>query len=211
MKRKKSMFITFEGIDGCGKSTQLKLTSNYLKKLGYKPEILREPGSTILSEKIRKILLNKNLKINPISELMLYVAARAELVDSTIGPALDDGKIILCDRFYDSTTAYQGFGRGLDTKVIDKMNRLAVGKYKPDLTFIVDIDYPTSIRRMKKINKVADRLESESKTFFNRVRNGFKEISLLNKKRVVLLNGKKSIEKIFDEVKDCLNRKLKID
>ncbi|MCP4706966.1 MAG: dTMP kinase, partial [candidate division Zixibacteria bacterium] len=132
MKRKKSMFITFEGIDGCGKSTQLKLTSNYLKKLGYKPEILREPGSTILSEKIRKILLNKDLKINPISELMLYVAARAELVDSTIGPALDDGKIILCDRFYDSTTAYQGFGRGLDTKVIDKMNRLAVGKYKPD-------------------------------------------------------------------------------
>ncbi len=208
--KQKGLFITFEGIDGCGKSTQLKLTSNYLKKLGLRPEILREPGSTILSEKIRSILLNKNIKINPISELMLYVAARAELVENTIGPALDKGKIILCDRFYDSTTAYQGFGRGLDIKVINKMNRLAVGKYKPNLTFIVDIDYPTSLARMKKMNKVADRLESESKAFFARVRNGFIDISRQNKKRVVLLNGKKPIEKIFDEVKDCLNRKLKI-
>ena len=205
------MFVTFEGIDGCGKSTQLKLVNNYLKKLGFKPEIFREPGSTILSEKIRRILLDKNIKINPISELMLYIAARAELVETTIGPALDDGKIILCDRFYDSTTAYQGFGRGLDTKVIDSLNRLAVGKYKPHLTFIIDIDYPTSLKRMKNMNKVADRLESESKAFFTRVRNGFKKISRLNKKRVVLLNGKKPIEKIFTEVKDCLNRKLKID
>ncbi len=209
MKRK-GLFITFEGIDGCGKSTQLKLTNNYLKKLRFKPEILREPGSTILSEKIRKILLNKNIKINPISELMLYVAARAELVENIIGPALDKGKIILCDRFYDSTTAYQGFGRGIDTTVIDKMNRLAVGKYKPHLTFIIDIDYPTSLERMKKMNKVADRLESESKAFFTRVRNGFREISHRNKKRVVLLNGKKTIDEIFDEVKDCLRRKLKI-
>ena len=91
------------------------------------------------------------------------------------------------------------------------MNHLAVGKYKPHLTFIVDIDYPTSLKRMKKMNKVADRLESESKAFFTKVRNGFIEISRRNKKRVVLLNGKKSIDKIFDEVKDCLNRKLKID
>ena len=148
--------------------------------------------------------------MNPISERMLYVAARAELVDSIIGPALDDGKIILCDRFYDSTTAYQGFGRGLDRSTIDKMNRLAVGKYKPNLTFIIDIDYPTSLKRMKKMNKVADRLESESKTFFNKVRFGFKEISRQNKRRVVLLNGRKSIDKIFDEVKDCINRKMKI-
>ena len=208
--KQKGIFITFEGIDGSGKSTQLKLTNAYLGKLGYKPEILREPGSTILSEKIRKILLDKKMKINPISELMLYVAARAELVDTTIGPALDSGNIVLCDRFYDSTTAYQGFGRGLDIKVINKMNRLAVGKYKPQLTFIVDIDYPTSIKRIKKMNKVADRLESESKAFFARVRNGFIEISRQNKRRVILLNGKKPIEKIFDEVKNCLNRKLKI-
>ncbi|HDL03263.1 MAG: dTMP kinase [Candidatus Zixiibacteriota bacterium] len=209
MKRK-GLFITFEGIDGCGKSTQLRLTNNYLKKLGFKPEILREPGSTILSEKIRKILLNKNVKISPISELMLYIAARAELVENIIAPALDKGGIILCDRFYDSTTAYQGYGRGIDTAIIDKMNRLAVGKYRPDLTFIIDIDYPTSLKRMKKMNKVADRLESESKAFFTRVRNGFKQISHRNKKRVILLNGKKSIEKIFDEVRHCLRRKLKI-
>jgi len=206
----KGLFITFEGIDGSGKSTQLKLTNSYLKKLGFKPEILREPGSTILSEKIRKILLNKNIKINPISELMLYIAARAELVENTIGPALDNGKIILCDRFYDSTTAYQGFGRGIDIKIIDKMNNFAIGKYKPNLTFIVDIDYPTSVKRMKKMKKIADRLESESNPFFARVRNGFIEISRQNKKRVVLLNGKQPIEKIFNEVKDCLNRKLKI-
>jgi dTMP kinase len=208
--KEKGLFITFEGIDGSGKSTQLKLTQNYLKKLGYAVKILREPGSTPLSEKIRRLLLNKNINISPASELMLYVAARAELVENVIGPTLESGTIVLCDRFYDSTTAYQGYGRGLDIKLIEKLNDLAAGDYKPNLTFVIDIDYKTSLQRMNKMKKVADRLESESKAFFGRARKGFLEISRRNKKRVVLLDGNRPVEAIFGEVRDCLKRKLKI-
>jgi len=209
MKRK-AFFITFEGIDGSGKSTQLGLTKNYLKKLGYRTEVLREPGSTVLSEKIRKILLDKNININPASELMLYIAARAELVENTIAPKMAEGKFILCDRFYDSTTAYQGYGRGIDISLIRKMNNLAVGKFHPDLTFMIDINHAVSVKRMGKINKVADRLESESTAFFERVRKGFLEIARHNKKRIVLLDGRKPIELIFQEIQESLRRRLNI-
>lgn len=209
MKRK-SFFITFEGIDGSGKSTQLRLTKNYLKKLGYRIEVLREPGSTVLSEKIRKILLDKKIVINPASELMLYIAARAELVENTIAPKLAEGKLILCDRFYDSTTAYQGYGRRIDISLIEKMNNLAVGKFHPDLTFVIDIDCAASVKRMKNINKVTDRLESESAAFFKRVRKGFLEIARRNKKRIVLLDGRKPIQIIFQEIQDSLIKRLKI-
>ncbi len=208
--RVKGLFITFEGIDGCGKSTQLKLTRNFLVKLGYPVKVLREPGSTPLSEKIRKLLLNKSVSINPVSELMLYEAARAELVENVIGPTLESGTMVLCDRFYDSTTAYQGYGRGLNIKLIDKLNDLAAGDYKPNLTLIIDIDHKTSLKRMNKMKKVADRLESESKGFFNRVRKGFLEIARIDRKRVVLLDGNRPVDAIFDEVRDCLRQKLKI-
>jgi dTMP kinase len=206
MKRK-GFFITFEGIDGSGKTTQLKLTEKYLSEKGFDILTLREPGSTPVSERIRNILLNKKLDINPVSELMLYLAARAELVETTIAPAIRDGRIVLCDRFYDSTTAYQGYGRGIDIKLIKKLNCLAINDSKPDLTFVVDINYAASLKRRK---KKSDRLESESKAFFNRVRNGFLEIARQEKSRVVVLNGGKSIDKIFDEVKSCLKKNLKI-
>jgi len=208
---KKGFFITFEGIDGCGKSTQLKLTQKYLKQNGYRVKVLREPGSTPVSEKIRNILLNKKLKITPASELMLYEAARAELVHNVIAPALEAGEVVLCDRFYDSTTAYQGYGRGLDIQLIKKLNNLAAGNSKPNLTFVFDINYAESLRRMNKINKVADRLESESKAFFQRVRKGFLEIARRDKKRVVLINGNRPVDRVFDEVKNCLRRKLKTE
>ena len=201
-------FITFEGIDGCGKTTQLKLAKNYLSRHGYSPEILREPGSTALSEKIRKILLNKKISINPISELMLYLAARAELVENTIAPYLKEDKVILCDRFYDSTTAYQGYGRGIDVGLIEKLNQLAVGECKPNLTFVIDIDYATSLGRRK---KQADRLESESKAFFNRVRKGFLKMARHEKKRLIVIDGRPPADIVFSEVKDCLRKKLKIN
>jgi len=205
--KKKGFFITFEGIDGSGKTTQLKLARKYLSGKGFDILTLREPGSTPLCERIRKILLNKNLNINAVSELMLYLAARAELVEATIAPSIRAGKIVLCDRFYDSTKAYQGYGRGIDIKLVEKLNRLAVGEYKPNLTFIVDIDYASSLKRRK---KSADRLESESRAFFNRVRKGFLEIARHEKRRIVVLDGRKSIETIFDEVRGCLKRRLKI-
>ena len=167
---KKGFFITFEGIDGCGKTTQLKLAEQYLVDRGLPVMVIREPGSTPLSEKICEILLNNNLHINPVSELMLYVAARAELTKDVNIPALEAGKVILCDRFFDSTTAYQGYGRNLDIEAIKRLHKLSVGQYIPDLTILIDVDYETSLTRRK---ETADRLESESERFFNRVRDGF--------------------------------------
>jgi len=202
----KGLFVTFEGIDGCGKTTQLKLAEKYLKKNGYNVTVLREPGSTPVSERIRKILLDKRLSINPISELNLYIAARAELVSDVIRPALKRGEIVLCDRFYDSTVAYQGYGRGISIIKIKQMNLLAVGDTNPHLTFLVDIDYKTSLLRRK---NDADRLESESRAFFNRVRKGFLEIARKEKRRIRVVDGKQPINDIFEEVKRWLHRRLK--
>ena len=205
--KKKGYFITFEGIDGCGKTTQLKLAEQYLRSKKLPVLVLREPGSTPLSEKIRKILLNGNLQIGSISELMLYVAARAELVEKVIVPALRKGKIVLCDRFFDSTTAYQGYGRGIDVASIDRIHRLSVGKWRPHLTFLIDVDYKTSLTRRK---KTADRLESESRSFFGKVRTGFLKIAAGEPERFMVLDGRKSVDSIFDEVRRCLRSKLKI-
>jgi len=205
--KKKGYFITFEGIDGSGKTTQLKLTAKFLKGEGYDVEVLREPGSTPLSERIRGILLDKRLHINPVSELLLYVAARAELVENVILPALKNGKVIICDRFYDSTIAYQGYGRKLDIPLVNQINRMAVGSCKPNLTFVVDLPYAESLKRRKKIS---DRLELEAKPFFNRVRRGFLEIAIFERRRMVVLDGKKEPDKIFLEIKECLKKKLKI-
>lgn len=207
MRRNKGYFITFEGIDGCGKSTQLEKTRRFLKSLGYPVMILREPGSTSVSEKIRKILLDKKSRINAVTELLLYIAARAELVEKVIAPALENGMIILCDRFYDSTIAYQGYGRGLDITQAKKINDLAIGKNKPDLTLIFDVDYATSLKRRK---RKADRLEAEKRAFFNRVRNGFLAIARENKKRMVVINGRPGSEIVFEEVILCLKQKMKI-
>ncbi|MFH2035253.1 MAG: dTMP kinase [Candidatus Zixiibacteriota bacterium] len=206
-KKKKGYFITFEGIDGCGKSTQLDLTAKLLKKEGINPLVLREPGSTPLSERVRKILLDKKLTINPLSELLLYESARAELVREIIGPAIENGQIVVCDRFYDSTTAYQGYGRKLDISLIEKLNDETVGKYKPNLTFLIDVDLKTSLLRRK---KEADRLEKESKTFFNRVRRGFLETAKSEPKRIIIIDGRQLIEKIFDEIKVIIVKKLKL-
>jgi len=223
MKRK-GFLITFEGIDGSGKTTQLRLTEKYLRDKGYDILVLREPGSTPLGEKIRKILLHRPVrrpgldrqnKINPASELLLYVAARAELVKDVIEPSLKRGTIILCDRFYDSTTAYQGYGRGIDINLLENLNRVAVGESIPDLTFLVDLDYRTSLGRRKKFT---DRLESESKAFFNRVRRGFLEIARKEPQRIAMLDGRKGEEELFisvksricQEVASCLRTLLKI-
>lgn len=205
--RKKGFFITFEGIDGSGKTTQLRLTEEYLIQKGRAVLVLREPGSTPVSEKIREILLDRKNRLSAETELLLYEAARAALVRDVIAPALKNGLIVLCDRFYDSTTAYQGYGRGINLSLIDRLNRLAVGKTHPDLTFLVDVDYSTSLRRRK---KDSDRLESESAAFFRRVRSGFRALARKEKKRIVVLRGNGSAAQTFTEVKNCLLRRLKI-
>jgi dTMP kinase len=202
----KGFFITFEGIDGCGKTTQLELAERFLTERGRETLVVREPGSTPLSERIRDILLDNGLTINPVSELMLYVAARAELVRNVIVPALEAGKVVLCDRFYDSTTAYQGYGRDIDVTLINQLHRLTVGEHSPHLTFLIDVDYDTSLSRRK---LAADRLESESKEFFGKVRDGFIEIARAEPNRVIVIDGCKSIDSIFTEVRHWLETKLK--
>lgn len=207
LMKKKGLFITFEGIDGSGKTTQLRLTEKFLRQTGRPLLVLREPGSTPVSEKIREILLDRKSRLSPETELLLYEAARSTLVRDIIAPALKNGLIVLCDRFYDSTTAYQGYGRGLDLSLIDRLNKLAVGKCHPDLTFLVDVNYKTSLTRRK---KNSDRLESESAAFFRRVRNGFLAIARKEQKRVVLLRGDGSAAETFAEVINCLQSRLKI-
>ncbi len=198
MKKISGLFIAFEGIDGCGKSTQAEMLYRHLKKSGYPVRLVREPGGTVLSEKIRRILLDPKSEIRPVAELLLYQAARAQLVADVIRPALQNGEVVVCDRFYDSTTAYQGFGRGLDQKLIARLNRTASYDVAPDLTFIFDVDYKTSLARRGKGGKKPDRLEKEKKLFFNRVRRGFR--SLESKRRVILLDGSRSIETLFEPV-----------
>jgi len=205
-KPKRGLFITFEGIDGCGKTTQAKLTYRYLLTQGYNAKLLREPGSTITAEKIREILLDKKLSINSITELLLYEAARAEITSKEIAPELDKGNVVICDRFYDSTTAYQGFGRKLDIRMVRSLHRVAVGKIVPDLTLLFDVDLKTAASRR---DKNPDRLELQSDAFFKRVRSGFLETARKERKRIKVIDGSRDIDSVFDEVLKILTRKLK--
>jgi len=197
------LFITFEGIDGCGKTTQARRLYTSLKRRRYPAVFLREPGGTPASERIRRILLDESLDISPLAELFLYEAARAQLAETVIIPELRKGAIIICDRYFDSTTAYQGYGRGLDRRLTKTLNELASLNTPPDLTFIFDVDYKTSMARRK---KEADRLENESRAFFNRVRRGFREIS--EERRVVLLDGRKDIGTLAAQVREYAQREI---
>ncbi|MEA2031387.1 MAG: dTMP kinase [candidate division Zixibacteria bacterium] len=208
--RKKSnqqgLFITFEGIDGCGKTTQAILTYQYLSARGLKINLLREPGSTKIAEHIRKILLTPDLNFGSTCELLLYEAARAELVQREIAPLLRRGEVVLCDRFYDSTTAYQGFGRKLDLRMVRQLHRVAVDSIVPDITFVFDCDIDTSIARRK---GKPDRLESQSRAFFNRVRRGYLDIARKERHRVKVIDALQNADDTFAEVVKLLKRKLR--
>jgi len=204
-KHKTGLFITFEGIDGCGKTTQLRLADRYLRKLGFETLTLREPGSAPLSEKVRKILLDKNLRIDAYPELLLYLAARGQLVNERISPELKKGTIVLCDRFHDSTVAYQGYGRRLDLDFIEQLRRKLVGKVTPTRTYVFDVDLPTSLSRRK---KTPDRLERESELFFKRVRAGFRKMARQDPERVALVNAMRTQTEIHNTVRETLTALL---
>ncbi len=199
---KKGLFITFEGIDGCGKTTQIELLKNSLEKQGKNVLLTREPGAKGLGEKLREILLNYEGDVSSNCESFLFLADRAQHIDTIIKPAIEKGIIVICDRHTDSTVAYQGYGRGLDLKQIHYLNNIATSGIKPDLTFIPDIDVKTSLER---IGKARDRMESAGIEFFNRVRNGYIEISKQEPKRVKLINGKDSIENIHNQIITYIN------
>lgn len=192
----KGLFITFEGADGCGKTTQLNLLADFLKK-SRDVIITREPGAKGLGEKLREILLNYDGEIAPKCESFLFLADRAQHIEQIVKPAINSGKIVLCDRHTDSTAAYQGYGRGLDLKEIHYLNNLATGGLKPDLTIVFDIDIDTSMTR---VGVQKDRMESAGIEFLNRVRNGYLEIAKLEPDRVKVIDASKSIDEVFNKL-----------
>ena len=202
-------FITFEGIEGCGKSTQLELLKAHLESKGRAVLSVREPGGTLLGERVRSVLLNGTEEgIDPWAELFLYEACRAQLVARVIRPALAEGKVVLCDRFFDSTLAYQGFGRGLDAGKIEGLNALATGGLVPDLTFLVDCAEDVGLKRAwARINASAgareDRFEKEELAFHRRVREGFLAIARAAP-RVKVIDGSREISTVHREICDII-------
>lgn len=196
------MLITFEGIDGCGKSTQARLLAEKLQDEGIETILVREPGGTALSEHIREILLTKS-HTEPLShaaELLLFAASRAQLVKEVINPALDRNAVVICDRFTDSTIAYQGFGRGLPLAHIEHVNQLAADELVPDMTFLMDVPIELAIHRRKGMGD--DRMESESRTFFTHVRQGYMHVAQRDTLRVHVIDGTQSIE----DIQQTINR-----
>jgi len=189
-------FITFEGIEGCGKSTQAGLLSTMLVSAGgYETIITREPGGCPIADKIRSILLDaENRALVPLAELLLYAAARAQHVEEVIKPALASGKIVICDRFTDATTAYQGYGRSLDLGLIDEMNRIASGGVTPDMTILLDCAEEVGLRRaMARINSAEgareERFELESLRFHRAIREGYLRLAAAAPERFVVIDG----------------------
>ena len=205
---KKGLFITFEGIEGCGKSTQTKALADYFEKNNLPFIVTREPGGTFISEKIREILLdNANHEMNPETELLLYMASRSQHTGTKIIPALTEGRHVICDRFYDSTLAYQGAARDLDTKFIDLLIDFATYSTSPDLTFLLDITVEESQRRI--CHRGKDRMEQESKEFHEKVRNEFLNLAKKYSNRYIVIDGTIEADKITKIVNQEI--KLKLD
>ena len=200
-------FITFEGCDGCGKSTQLKLLSEYLTKNGIEHIFTREPGGGKISEAIREILLNgKNAEMTDECEALLYAAARAQHLRDKVEPALASGKLVVCDRYVDSSFAYQAFARGLGFEFIEKINAFAIDKYLPDCTVFFDLTPEEAFARKHGADE-NDRLEQAGLEFHKRVYEGFCKVAEQEPNRVVKINGRQTPEEIFNEVLRVLKEK----
>ena len=210
------MFITFEGIEGCGKSTQIKKLRAYLEETGKVVHQTLEPGGSELGVHLRKILLDpKNSDLDRTSELFLYLADRAQHVASIIKPALEKNNVVLCDRFADSTVVYQGYGRGLDPKLLHQLNDVAVAGTWPDLTILLDLEPEVGLKRALtrnlKDNKAATegRFEAESLDFHTRIREGYLTWAALNRPRFAVVDGSGTPEEVFAEIRSVLEQALK--
>ncbi len=201
------MLITFEGLDASGKSTQAELTASRFRDSGEKVVFIREPGGTELGERIRSILLDVHNNIEPIAEVFLFSAARSQLVREVIRPALAQGKVVICDRYVDSTTTYQGYGRGIPPESINAINRIAIEDIIPDLTFFIDISLDEIERRQRTAGKMTDRMERAGRDFFERARNGYIELSR-TEKRLKVIRGERSPDHIFAEIWSIIQKEL---
>jgi dTMP kinase len=194
------MLITFEGIDLSGKSTQAKLLYDYLKKKRKKVILVREPGGTIISEKIRKILLDKkNDKMEYLTEFLLFSASRHQLTEEVIKPHLKKGYWVICDRYYHSSTAYQGYGGQISLRLIYNINKIATGNLKPDLSFLIDINYDENLKRRKKMNKSHDRIEKKENSYYYKVITGYRKLAFMTK-RFIKIDGTLPIETIHNKI-----------
>jgi len=209
MPKRKGLFIVFEGGEGCGKSTQARLLHNALEYRTIPAVLTHEPGGTPLGDRIRKILkVKRDFNISPQAELLLFAACRAQLIGDVILPSLDAGTSMICDRFSGSTLAYQGYGRGLTTELIESINNAATGGLKPDLVFLLDLDPVAGLRRKR--NKEDDRFEAEDIAFHRRVRDGYLELAGLDPGHWIVLEAQQPIEQlgkiILDHVLSTLDK-----
>ncbi|HOK43890.1 MAG TPA: dTMP kinase [Thermoclostridium caenicola] len=204
------IFITFEGNDGSGKTTQIRLLADYLKQRGLEVLILREPGGTSIGEKIRDILLdNSNQGMCAVAEMLLYAASRAQLVSTIIKPALAENKAVICDRFVDSSMAYQGIGRGLGTEKVWMVNQLAIDGCLPDITFFMDVDADTAMARRNAKGEEADRIESEDMVFHRRVYSGYLELAKSFPDRIRRIDVNRNPDAVFAEIRGYVDELLK--
>ncbi len=204
-------FISFEGIDFSGKSTQITLLKQYLEERGEEVYVLREPGGTPISEQIRSILLDKNNKnMCHHAEIFLYSAARAQLVEEKIRPLLEQGVFVIADRYVDSTTAYQGYGRGVDLTIVKAINRAATYGLMPSITFLLDIEPQLAFLRRKKNGLATDRMEEGGLDFFTRIYTAYHEMARNEQKRFVIIDANQPIEKIHIQIVQSFHQKLQV-
>lgn len=202
-------FISFEGLDFSGKSTQILSLTDSLKEVGKDVLLIREPGGTEISEKIRSILLDKkHMKMTDVCEVLLYSAARHQLVHEKIQTALKQDIFVIADRYVDSTTAYQGYGRQLSMPFIEQLNMIATEEMMPSITFYLDIDIKTLMDRKRSRNSEIDRLESQENIFYERIRKGYLKLAELNTSRIVVLDGTLSIDKIKTKIQEFVFNKF---
>ena len=205
MPKKQGYLISFEGAEGSGKSTQIRFAVNFLRRKRYPVVVLREPGGTQTSEAIRNVLLDKRLKaMQPETELLLYLAARAQLVREKIGPALRFGKMVVLDRFEDSTLAYQGFGGGIPLRTIEALSQFARGSLKPNLTILLDVETRQGLRRGGR----GDRVEKKSVAFHEKVRKGFLALARREPRRFLVIQPNLSIREVRKKIEEKLNATL---
>lgn len=201
-------FITIEGTDGAGKSTQIAMLVEFLKNKGIECVVTREPGGTKIGEKLREIVLDpENSEMTNITEAMLYAASRAQHVEEKIIPALKEGKFVICDRFLDSSLVYQGYARGLETEMIEKINGYALCGIKPDITLFFDIRPEVGITRKKNMHDL-DRIEQEKADFHQKVYNGYKTLTQKYPERIKSINAEKTIEEVHKQVVEEITKIL---
>ncbi|MEJ7619477.1 MAG: dTMP kinase [Aquificaceae bacterium] len=202
--KSKSMLITFEGIDGSGKSTQAKRLYEYLKARGYKVSLYRDPGSTPLAEKIRELLLS--FEMDQTTELLLFESARSSLVWERIFPDLKEGKIVILDRFIDSTTAYQGYGREINLGTVSILNHIAIRGRKPDITFLLNVPLEVALERIK-----GKKTRFEDRDYLRKVRDAYILIANQERERIVLLDGNRGVERVFEDILRVLRERFGLD